>query len=235
MLWLTHAPLPMRRHLYQDFSLRASPRPIPPLGEILGQEGIGAGSRVGVVGWKLFEDNGIIDSAFIVDELRRLTGSEGEVENAADILIGAADGPRAINEIEQLAYYEWAAQHLERRTSRPGGSGLTEQEAVRLLEWNGTPLSCHLMLTAGPRASLGQSAPVTGLSSADRFTVAWIRGALNCRAGFVAEGPDDLPKEIDDYVDRLVAPYFEAVAEWYGALHVGQKGGASGDHRPAAG
>ena len=31
---------------------------------------------------------------------------------------------------------------------------------------------------------------------------------------------------IGDYVDRLVAPYFEAVAEWYGALHIGQKGGA---------
>ena len=34
----------------------------------------------------------------------------------------------------------------------------------------------------------------------------------------MAEGPDDLPKEIDDYVDRLVAPYFEAVAEWYGGI-----------------
>ena len=29
-----------------------------------------------------------------------------------------------------------------------------------------------------------------------------------------------------DYVDRLVGPYFAAVAEWYGALHVGQTGGA---------
>ena len=29
----------------------------------------------------------------------------------------------------------------------------------------------------------------------------------------------------EDYVERLVAPYFEAVAEWYGALHVGQVGG----------
>ncbi|MGZ4806833.1 MAG: aminopeptidase P family N-terminal domain-containing protein, partial [Ilumatobacteraceae bacterium] len=27
------------------------------------------------------------------------------------------------------------------------------------------------------------------------------------------------------YVDRLVAPYFAAVADWYGALHVGQTGG----------
>ena len=56
------APLPMRRHLYQDFSLPSQPRDRSlPLGEILGQEGIGAGSRVGVVGWKLFEDKGVID------------------------------------------------------------------------------------------------------------------------------------------------------------------------------
>ncbi len=31
--------------------------------------------------------------------------------------------------------------------------GMTEREAVRLLDWNGDPLSCHLMLTAGPRAT----------------------------------------------------------------------------------
>ena len=31
--------------------------------------------------------------------------------------------------------------------------------------------------------------------------------------------------EIGDYVDRLVAPYFEAVAEWYGALRIGVRGG----------
>ncbi len=36
----------------------------------------------------------------------------------------------------------------------------------------------------------------------------------------------ELPAGIADYVDRLVAPYFEAVAAWYGALRVGQTGGA---------
>ena len=37
--------------------------------------------------------------------------------------------------------------------------GMTEHEAVGLLGWNGTPLSCHLMLTAGPRATLGLLSP----------------------------------------------------------------------------
>ena len=236
------APLSMRRHLYQDFSLPSQPRDRSlPLGEILGMEGIGAGSRVGVVGWKVFGDSGIIDlPAFIVDDIRRLTGPEGNVENATDILIGAADGLRVINEVEQLAYLEWAACQTSsgvRHVLSGLRPGMTEQEAVRLLEWNGTPLSCHLMLTAGPRASLGLLSPGDRpIERGDRFTVAFgIWGALNCRAGFVAEGPDDLPDGIGDYVDRLVAPYFEAVAEWYGALHVGSEGRVTtGDHRPAS-
>ncbi len=53
-----------------------------------------------------------------------------------------------------------------------------------------------------------------------------IWGALNCRAGFVVEDAGDLPAPIADYVERLVGPYFAAVAEWYGALRVGQTGGA---------
>jgi hypothetical protein len=104
---------------------------------------------------------------------------------------------------------------------------MTEREAVRLLEWDGTPLSCHLMLTAGPRATLGLLSPGDRpIERGDRFTVAFgIWGALNCRAGFVVEDGAELPAEIRDYVERLVAPYFGAIAEWYGALRVGVTGG----------
>ncbi|MFL5683972.1 MAG: hypothetical protein ACJ77O_12615, partial [Chloroflexota bacterium] len=41
----------------------------------------------------------------------------------------------------------------------------------------------------------------------------------------VVEDADGLPPGIRDYVEVLVGPYFEAVAEWYTALHVGQTGG----------
>jgi hypothetical protein len=227
------APVPMRRHLLQDLSLPSQPRDrSKSLGEILADEGITAGSRVGVVGWKIFGDGMSIDLPhFIVAELQGLTGRDGSVESATDLLIGAADGMRVINEVEQLAYYEWAASHTSsgvRRVIEGVEPGMTEQEAVRLLEWNGSPLSCHLMLTAGPRASLGLLSPGDRpIERGDRFTVAYgIWGALNCRAGFVTDGPRDLPAGISDYVERLVGPYFETVAEWYGALHVGQKGGA---------
>ena len=233
------APLPMRRHLFQDFSLPAQPRDRSlPLAEILAGEGVSAGSRVGVVGWKTFASRATLEvPAYLVDELRRLTGQTGPtagptgfVENATDMLIDAADGLRVINEVDQLAVFEHAACQTSdgiRRLLLGLQPGMTEAEAVRLLRWNGTPLSCHLMLSAGPRATIGLLSPGDRpIERGDRFTVAFgIWGALDCRAGFVVADASELPAGIEDYVDRLVGPYFAAVAEWYEALHVGQTGG----------
>jgi hypothetical protein len=226
------APLPMRRHLFQDLSLPGQPRDrSAPLAEILAGEGIGRGSRVGVAGWKTYASRAALEvPAFLVDELRGLVGASGLVENAGDLFIDPADGLRVINEVEQLAHLEWASCQTSdgvRRLLAGLRPGMTEREAVRLLRWDGTPLSCHLMLTAGPRATLGLLSPGDRpIERGDRFTTAFgIWGALTCRAGFVVEDAAELPGEIGDYVERLVGPYFEAIAAWYGALHVGQTGG----------
>ncbi len=227
------APLPMRRHRFQDLSLPSQPRDRSrPLAEILAEEGAGTGRRIGIVGWKTYARPEMTDApSYLVDELRRLAGDGGAVENATDLFIDAADGLRIINEAEQLAAFEHAACETSSGVRnllfnlRPG---MTEAEAVRLLEWSGAPLSCHLMLTAGPRASFGLLSPGDRpIERGDRFTVAFgIWGALNCRAGFVVEDASELPAGIRDYVDRLVGPYFETIAEWYGALRIGQTGGA---------
>ena len=105
---------------------------------------------------------------------------------------------------------------------------MTEHEAARLAGWSGDPLSCHFMLSSGPRASLGMLSPSDRvIERGDRFTTAFgIWGALDCRAGFVVEDAAELPAGIADYVERLVAPYFLAIVEWLEALHVGQTGGA---------
>ncbi|HSS35682.1 MAG TPA: hypothetical protein VLR93_05360, partial [Patescibacteria group bacterium] len=226
------APLPMRRELFQDLSLPSQPRDRSrPLREILAGEGIGAGRRVGVVGWKTYASRATIEvPAYLVDALRELTGASGLVENANDLLIDPADGLRIVNDVDQLAAFEYAACQTSdgvRRLLAGLRPGLRESEAVRLLRWNGTPLSCHLMLTAGPRAALGLLSPLDRpIERGDPFTVAFgIWGGLTCRAGFVVEDADELPEPIQDYVERLVGPYFAAVAEWYEALHVGQTGG----------
>lgn len=226
------APVTMRRHYFQDFSLPSQPRNrSQPLAEILRAEGIGRGSSVGLVGWKDYRDPTAIDvPSYIVDKIRSLVGPSGVVENATNLLINPADGLRVINEVEQLAAFEYAACQTSagvRRLLFELEPQMTEQEAVRLLGWNGMPLSCHLMLTAGPRAKLGLLSPSDRrIERGDPLTVAYgIWGALNCRAGFVVESATELSAGISDYVERLVAPYFSAVAEWYQALQIGHVGG----------
>jgi hypothetical protein len=227
------APLPMRRILFQDLSLNDQPRDrSQPLDDILRAEGVERGARVGVAGWKTYARADWLEApAFLVDSIRELVGLDGIVENAGGIFSDPADGLRTDNEVEQLIAFEYAAGHTSeavKRLLRGLRPGLTEQDGVRLLGWNGMPLSCHLMLTSGPRASLGLLGPGDRvIERGDPFTAAYgVWGALNCRAGFVVADASELPAEIGDYVERLVAPYFEAVAAWYGALRIGQTGGA---------
>jgi len=227
------APLPLEAVLLQDLSLPSQPRDRSrPLAEILAEAGLRRGSTIGVVGWKTWHHRAWIEApAYLVDVLRDLVGPAGTVENATDLLIDAADGLRIINEPAQIAAFEHAACETSSGVRnlllnlRPG---IREREAVAFLEWSGAPLSCHLMLTAGPRAKYGLLSPGDRtIDRGDPLTVAFgIWGALNCRAGFVVEEADELPSGIDDYLERLVGPYFEAVAEWYSALRIGQTGGA---------
>ena len=231
------APLPLRRHLHQDLSLPSQPRDRSrTLREVLADEGIRGGARVGVVGWKSYGDGGRLDvPSYVADEVRSLVGAGGSVRNAVDVFIDAGTGLRVTNEPDQLAAFEAASCRTSGAVRRlisgigdsfGAGGTLTERDAVSLLGWDGSPLSCHLMLTAGPRARLGLLSPGDRpIGRGDPFTVAFgIWGALTCRAGWVIEDGRELPDGVHDYVDRLVAPYFGAIAEWYGALRIGQTG-----------
>ena len=144
------APLPMRVLLYQDLSLNDQPRDrSPALEDLLAAEGIERGTRVGVVGWKSYARPDWLEApAFLVDALRDLVGPDGIVANATGMFQSATDGLRTTNEIEQLLAFEYAACHTSegvKRLLRGLRPGLTEQEAVSLLGWNGMPLSLSLI------------------------------------------------------------------------------------------
>lgn len=226
------APLPMRAILLQDLSLPDQPRDrSAPLPDILAAEGFGPGSRIGAIGWKPYADPAWLElPAWLAGMLRDAAGPEGSVVNAVDLLIDPDGGLRTINEPAQIAVFEWAACHVSegvKRVIRGLRPGMTEREAVALLGWNGAPLSCHLMLTAGPRARYGLLSPSDRpMEPGDPFTVAYgIAGGLTCRAGFLVRDAGELPEAIRDYVERLAGPYLETVAAWLAALRVGVTGG----------
>lgn len=230
---------PYERVLYQTFSLPAQPRDrSDALPDILAACGLRSGHRIGAIGWKSFGagDAGFGEAtldlpSFIADTLRALTGNNGAVRNAADLLMNPADGMRAINEADQLAAFEFAATFSSqglRNVLQGIEPGMTELQAARLMGINGLPQCCHPMLSAGRRAPYGLPSPrLDVIKRGDPITMAYgIQGSLNARAGFLVESAAELPQGISDYIERLVAPYFSAAVDWYETVGIGVAGGA---------
>jgi hypothetical protein len=224
--------------LFQSFGLLGQDRSRSrSLADLLEAAGVVRGAQVGVAGWKYFSpletstpDVWLEVPAYITDTLRALTGTFDNVRNASAIFMDSSTGLRTINDADQLACFEFASTYTSQAVRdvvfglRPG---MSEFEAVQAMNINGLPLSCHVMLSAGPRASMGLPSPsLRRIERGDPFTTAYgIWGALTCRAGFVVKTAGELPPAIADYVERLVAPYFEAVAAWYEHLQIGVTGG----------
>ena len=230
------SPLDLDVQLYQPFSLMGQDRTrSEPLVNILTRIGVGSGSRVGVVDWKYFADEAgsnaaqwINAPAYLVDTLRQLTGSA--VFNVTEWLMNPAGGLRAHNSVAQLASFEFAATTISnamRRVLRALHPGIGEIEAMQAGRLPGLPHSMHPILLSGPRTALGLASPsLRRMELGDPISCAvGIWGALNARAGFLVHDADELPAPIQDYVARLVKPYFAAIAEWYSTVGIGVTGG----------
>ncbi len=222
------------RLLCQSFSLPGQPRDRQqPLPVLLAEAGLRPGMRIGAVGWKVF---GIDDPGatadwldlpdFIAQPLRAL----GPTTNATALFIAPDTGLRAINDVDQLAAFEFAATYASQAVRnvlfglRPG---MTELAAARLMGLNGLPLSCHPMLSSGARAAFGLPSPsAKPIARGEPFTLACgLQGGLTARAGFVVADATELPLGIQDYVEKLAAPYFAAIVDWYETVGIGVTGG----------
>ena len=223
--------------LYPPFGLMGQDRTrTPPLEEILRAAGLGSGQRVGVLGWKYFgpsetatPNTWLETPAYIVDALRSIANGIGRVVNANALMMQSSTGLRAINEIDQIAQFEFsavAASEAIKNLVRSLRPGMTEFAAVQKMRLNGLPHACHTMLSTGSRL-VGLNSPSSKvIEKGDPLTTAvgyW--GALSSRVGWVAEDSADLPADAADYVDRLAAPYFACAAEWYETIGIGITGG----------
>jgi hypothetical protein len=232
-------PIDLRRELFQSFGLVDMPRgQSQPLATILGNLGLRHNRRVGIAGWKYFDERETATPrlwleipAFIVDTVRELAGDTRNVINAAALFMHPDTGLRTVNSVDQLAAFEVAACYTSnavRRVLFGIQPGMTELEAVTLMQLNGLPLNCHVMLSAGSSTQMLLRSPrLRPIQRGESFFVAHgLRGALNARAGFVVEDAEELPESARGYVEDLVAPYFAAVAAWYSGLRIGATGGA---------
>jgi len=209
----------------------------PTLEEALHQIGIGAGARIGVVGWKALhsgEWNGrrpaIFAPAFFVDTLRDLAGASGSVFDATTALTSPRSGLRTFASADQIAIFEWGAArcsawvHAIVGAARPGAS---EHDAFRAADWSGEPLSLHPVFASGPDVAVGLRSPSSRLLERGDAAVACIGlwGGNCARGGLVAGSAAELTPASEGYLERLAVPYWRAIATWYETLAVGTGGG----------
>ena len=222
------------RVLWQPLSLMGQPRDRShSLQDVLRDAGLTNGLHIGLAGWKGFEtEDGDFDPQwfetphYLVEALRRC----GEVSNAALLFMNPVDGLRVINEAEQLACFEYAAtksSNAVRRFILTVKPGMSEYDACRNMELDGFMQSIHINMCSGPRAKYGLPSPSSRvIEHGDPIVVGHgLMGSLNCRAGFMVADASELPTTIQDYVGKLVAPYFEAAVAWYETVGLGVTGG----------
>ncbi|HEY9012522.1 MAG TPA: hypothetical protein VIN06_16065 [Devosia sp.] len=231
------AAIEVEARLYPPFGLMGQDRSkTPALEEVLANAGIRSGQRIGILGWKYFgpheapkPETWFETPAYIVDTIRTIVGTDGRVVNANSLLMHSSTGLRAINEVDQIAQFEFGAVACsEALKSLIAGirPGMTEMQAVQLMQLGVLPHSCHTMLSSGDRLVGLNSPSHRVLETGDPVTSAvgyW--GGLSSRVGWLVEDASGLPADVADYAERLAAPYFSCAAEWYETIGIGVTGG----------
>lgn len=215
-----------------SFSLLSQPRDGDRLDTSLDQA-LPRGGRIGTVGWKYWTADEVGDAehaleipSLIADLLR---ARADEVVNATHLFMHPGHGLRSIVTVDDIPRLEFAnhmAAAAMRRLTFALRERTTDFAAIEAAGLGGLPLGCHVTFATGPRP-FGLSGP-TGARIERGRTVSfnighW--GANVCRAGWIAEGPDDLPGEARDYVEAFVGPYLEAMSAWCAMMRPGTTGG----------
>ncbi|HVN61010.1 MAG TPA: hypothetical protein VMT59_07085, partial [Gaiellaceae bacterium] len=209
----------------------------PTVEQALREAGLGAGDRIGVVGWKalLPEESSLPVSpiyapAFMVDTLRQIAGAPELVIDVTPALTSPRDGLRTFNSADQIAVFEWGASRCSAYVMAVLGAarpGVSERETFHAVRWGGEPLAYHPVLSSGADVAVGLRSP-----SSRRFELGdaaiigiGLWGGNTARGGIVAASEADLRPESGGYLDELAVPYWRAMATWYESLELGKAGG----------
>ena len=219
---------------FAKFSLVGQPDPEQlGLADAFRLAGLSADStpRIGTAGWKFWDAPGfehwIELPGFIVDELR----SAGfTLTNANALFTGHGTGLRLINDVDQIAQFEFAACHSSeslRRMITGVEPGMTELQASVLYGATMLPFSYHPTLLSGERAAYGVASPSSRvLTVGDAMSAGFGHwGSNSARGGFLVSSASQLPPDAADYVPALVAPYFAAATAWYETMRIGVTAG----------
>ncbi len=228
----TLAGLPnLETALAQSLSLPGMDRTVAPrLADVLANIGIRKGQRIGLVGWKpLAETETVGDGPdflvphSIVKALARAAGGMEAVVDRTLVLMHPVEGLRAVNDVHQIAAFEWGAVRAGeavRRIVHGARPGMSESDAMAFMRHQGEPMTCRPMFSSTSGVMVGLKSPGPSIIRfGDAVTTAvGYRGGLTARTGLMVEHDDA-------FLEKLAAPYFVAQALWCEMVRIGRPGG----------
>ena len=215
---------------YKNFSLQGQPRDHSPLLEdVFAKAGIAHGTKVGLAGYKYFENPNWFDvPEYITAVLRQVVGEENLV-NFTKELTGLPDGLRmTIESVEEIALIDAQASkvaNVMRRMLKALRPGISELELSQAGKIDFAPQQTYSMVNFGTKSvamGIKSPSPFVHLEIGGPMSMAFSqRGSLMCRAGFAAKNLDTIWPELRPMLESHLMVYWYAVARWYEEMKVG--------------
>lgn len=200
--------------------------------DLLAEGGVENGTRIAVVGWKMFTSQRTDGQVFfdvphyIVESIKRITGMNGCVINGTGLFINPETGIRTTVNANEIAHFEFGASlasHGILDLMNQIEPGRAELMLANHLNTYGQQITVQTICAAGARFTNGV------VESRDKMfqlgetfsSTLGLSGGLTNRTGYVAYDEADLKQEVRDYLDKVVKPYYAAVVTWYQNIGVG--------------
>ncbi len=230
-------PYELNRHVYSGFGLQGQPRDNNNLLQVLRNCGLSEGMKVGIIGWKFYDDTGFSRPEYIFDiphyileTFKNIVG-DGFVQNVTDIMINNENGLRlslSPEEIIRAEVMNTLASRQVYNVIRNLCEGMSEFDATKFFDLRGNPMSTH------PSLSFGKANVALGLASVRNHTYLkkndivsvglGYRQAMIHRSAFFVNNENELA-EIDETMPTFYKQYFELITTWYEKLEIGITGG----------
>lgn len=203
--------------------------------ELLIEAGVGSGQKVGMVGWKhltsrIDDLSAMYDMPyFIVDAVKEIIGSTGEMTGEAELFIGE-NGVRTTNNANEIAHYEFGAalaSDCVLDAMELLDEGVREMDLGSALVRYGQDTSVTTIAAAGERFIKGNMFPTdrkVAVGVPVSLTVGYAGGSSS-RAGYAVRDKEELPEAAKNYMEEIAIPYFNAYVTWLEEIHIGMRGG----------
>jgi len=237
-----YIPFEINRIRYRHFSLQGQPKQgSPSLTEIFKQVGIRADSKIGIVGFKYFEDgeDGAVDDTmhhfdipeYILYELFKITDRKNVINFTKEIT-GIPDGIRmTVRDPREIAFVEYQAiktVNVIKRLLKAAKPGMTETEIASYARADLTPTQMYSLVNCTPLSiSLGLRSPDPKLKMTlgEVFGLCYsLRGSLCSKVGVAAYDESTICDRLKGKIESFYMKHWLSVATWFETVGVGVTG-----------